>query len=85
MDFNFSKRHWPKSISHKTVWIYFQDVLSYAITTVKNHTNQPLLKYTLKLFSILMVKFAYGNIIELIGVWIQCDSCKRHVHLDISE
>ena len=32
-----------------------------------------------------IVKFEYENNIELIGVYIHFDGCKRHVHCNISE
>ena len=35
--------------------------------------------------SIFMIKFKYRNNTELVGVWIQCDSCKRHVYCKILE
>ena len=77
-----SKRYLTESLSHRTMWFSFQDILSNASNTFNQHTNQPILESIVLMF---LVMFQYQQNIKLFYVWIQCEYFIKNVHCEITE
>ena len=65
--------------------VLFQNVFSYKNNTITNHYDHPVLKSMLEVFYMFVAKILYGDNKYLVGEWIWCTSCDRHVHYDISD
>ena len=84
IDFYFNTYYWSESIKQAVLWFLLQGVLIFTSNNMSEHSDDPLLKSMLKVFSFFKVQFQFAKD-EVTEVSIQCNRCNKTVTCKFSE